>query len=147
MRRKIILIYISSFILSGCSSIIKGNDSLQTTIIMLDSVSIDAFSRRIHTKHPDYGEISRPNDGNIGPDGDNISTILMIDRADICEMILYSYDRQDSCVIFSDSLVRGNYTIPHKSIRVPEGYYILKYGGESIVYLTPASPVAPRKTE
>ena len=114
------------------------NDKIKTSIIPLDKFTIDSFSHLIHTKYPNYYEISRPRYGKIGPDGDDISSILMINRAEKCDIILYSFNRQDSCVMFSDSLVNGNYEIPHKSIRVPEGCYILKFGGESIIYLPPA---------
>jgi len=124
--------------MSGCSSIFKSNDKFETSIVPLDKLSIDSFSNLIRNKYSNYSEMSRPNDNKRGPCGTDFSSILMIASAERCKIVLYSFNRQDSCVMFSDSLVKGSYEIPHKSIRVPEGYYILKFGGESIIYLPPA---------
>ena len=138
MKLKSILIYLLSLAISGCSSIFNSNDKFKTSIILLNSSAIDSFSHVIRHNYLNYSEISRSNISYRGPDGNGISSILINPCADRFEIILYSFNRQDSCVMFSDSLANGNYEIPHKSIRVPEGFYILKFGGESIIHLPPA---------
>ena len=136
MPLRSILILLIFCALSGCSLLFRDNAPLHTTVLPLDRSAIETFSRTIQSKHPRYEEESRTGNTRRGPDGSNVSTILMINRADLCTIVLYSFDRKDSCVIFSDSLTVGNYEIPHKDLRVTPGYYIFHGAGESLIYLS-----------
>ena len=127
--RFVIATFLFSLVLCSCSSY-----EIITKPLVIDSEAIEIFSNKINTRFPDYAEVSGYNHlrdsvkiamKNLrGPDGEPV--MLFRGRPSKEEIVIYTFDKKDSCIIFSGILLNENYVLHINSLLIPIGKYLLK---------------------
>jgi hypothetical protein len=106
----------------------------------------EAFNNRLKQRYTDYSQQSTSYYNKRYP----YLRGLCLTNLSICvfnkeryweRFVMYTFDRKDSCVLFTDSL-QGDYCLPLGSIPVPEGYYF--FGAtDTTLMLRPANHSIP----
>jgi len=127
--RFVIATFLFSLVLYSCSSY-----EIITRPLIIDSNAAGIFSTNINSRFTDYAEVSGYNyfrDSvkiamkNIrGPDGEPV--MFFRGRPSKEDIIIYTFDKKESCIIFSGILLNENYILHINSLPIPTGKYLLK---------------------
>ena len=131
--RFVIVTFLFSLVLYSCSS-----HEIITKPLVIDSKAVGIFSTKINSRFPDYAEVSGYNHfrdsvkitmKNIrGPDGEPV--MIFRGRPSKEDIVIYTFDKKDSCIIFSGILPNENYILHINSLLIPIGKYLLKSGND-----------------
>ena len=129
--RFVIATFLFFMVLYSCSSY-----EIITKPLVIDSKAVGIFSTKINSRFPDYAEVSGYNHfrdsvkiamKNIrGPDGEPV--MFFRGRPSKENIVIYTFDKKDSCIIFSGILLNENYILHINSLLIPIGKYLLKSG-------------------
>ncbi len=123
-------IFFFCLVLFSCSSY-----EFITKPLIIDSRSIEIFSSRINSRFSDYAEVSGYNHFKDSLKiamqyvrGPNRGEPLMVFRGRPSkeDIIIYTFDKKDSCIIFSGILLNEAYVLYIDSLSIPIGKYYLK---------------------
>ena len=127
MKHVIIILFICVFY--SCS-----NYEIITNPLLIYKDEVKLFSDKINSRFTNYAEVSGYNDykdsvkiamKNVrGPDGEEVFLFRGSPAKE--ELVIYSFDRKDSCIIFSGFLSEDIYELKVNSIAIPVGTYVLK---------------------
>jgi hypothetical protein len=132
---------VSCLFLFSCS-----NHQFITKRIAINTPAVDLFSKSILNRFTDYADTSRnylDSDNFMGKKGcvTIIGMSINNKKVDKHNIVLYTFDGRDSCILYSDTLQVGKYELSFYSISVPEGYYYIKHEKDTIYYFSPPNQV------
>jgi hypothetical protein len=116
--------------------------------LAIDSIQVNNFSSRIKNNYSDYAEISgynrsidsietlKLNSTLRGPCGDINDAGYLIKPLN-SEIILFTYNKNDSCVIYPAVNDDEIYWLSTMNLQVPIGQYILKYDSVETIFNHP----------
>ncbi len=117
------------------------NRQLITVRLPVDSAAVEMFNRKILARFSDYRDSS---DNYVNPPGfisrlglPIYGLVYLNKEVEKHDIILYSFDGKDSCILFSDTLKINAYELPLSSIPALEGYYFIKDAKDSTRYIRP----------
>lgn len=129
MINKILFIFI-------CIQMLSCTQTAETTSLNPNSNEMILFSERLNQKFGDYANASGyyqykdsvKSAGKLqrGPCGDNFEQYFLISSVN-SEGIILTFDKSDSCIIFSLTQNDSTYWLPLKGIDIPKGKFLFKY--------------------
>ncbi len=127
MKHEFIILFFIVFY--SCS-----NYEITTKPLLIDKDEVKIFSDKINSRFTNYAEVSGYNHfkdsvkiamKNVrGPDGEEVFFFRGSPSKE--EIVIYSFDRKDSCIIFSSFLSDELYLLKVNSIAIPVGKYLIK---------------------
>ena len=111
---------------------ITGCSSTEMATLSLDTAAAKLFADKVIQQYSNYATASGYRDTkqvafNLrGPDDEPV--YLFRPRSEKEEITIYTFDRQDSCILYSGDLSENAYLIKVDSIPIPRGRYLLKIG-------------------
>lgn len=136
--RSIVINILLSLALDSCS-----NYNLETKPIEINFNAVRIFSNQVNSRFQDYAVVSGYNHFR---DSLNIAMLYVRDwrngepfiilrgQPSIEEIVIYTFDKKDSCIIFSGMLLNENYTLHLNSLPIPIGKYLLKTSDVTISF-------------
>jgi len=108
----------------------------ETTTLNPNSMEMLSFSEKLNKKYGDYAKasgyyqykdsVNSARKFMRGPDGNNMEQYFIISSVN-SEGIILTFDKSDSCIIFSLTQNDSTYWLPLKSIDIPKGKFLFKY--------------------
>lgn len=108
----------------------------------IDSTAAISFAERVKQRFASYAETSgyqypKSGDPNVR-DGDQ-GELFLVYRAKASgeDVVIYTFDRSDSCIVYSGSLADETHVLRIESIPIPRGRYLLKLGDDTTSFDRP----------
>jgi hypothetical protein len=130
MKTRLVFINIIVYLaLYSCS-----NYDIESKPLEIDFSAARIFASQISSKFTDYADTSGYNQfrdsvnialrNTRGPKGEPV--IFLRGNPSQEEIVIYTFDRKDSCIIFSGYLLDENYILYVNTLPIPTGTYLIK---------------------
>jgi hypothetical protein len=112
---------------------ITGCTTFAPVVLPVDPAGASSFAERVKLRFANYADTSGyESSGPRSPflrDGEGEPVIWYHARGSTEEVVVYTFDRSDSCIIFSGTLAEQIYELRIQLLPIPTGRYLLKLGG------------------
>lgn len=116
--------------------------SSEPVVLPIDSMAAKSFAERVKKRFANYADTSGyqyPKPPSLYVRGNEGEPVILfpVEKGSSEDVIVYTFDRSDSCTLFSGVLVNEMYLIPVQAILIPMGRYFLKLGETTVTFDRP----------
>jgi len=121
----------------SCSSRNRLFDNLPKHTIVVDSSAVRRFAQTVAQKSNNYEEASRDKYFQRIICGKDLAFAFINQNQEQARLLLYTYDFQDSCVLYSNLLQPGVSLLFVETLPIPVGHYFVNDGKYTMPFYRP----------
>ncbi|MBX7152059.1 hypothetical protein K1X84_10490 [bacterium] len=123
------------YITTSCLKPSTSHGDLKRNSIVVDSVSVKEFGEKVSQRFADYQASSKGKTFKAMVSGKIRGLVFKHSIPKDVTLVLYTYDEQDSCVLYSGQLPSGESFLNALNLPIPVGDYYVFDGGHKIPFM------------